>query len=182
MPGGFGSRGLEGKIKSAQFALNQKLPYLGLCLGLQMAVVAAARNAGLKDATSAEMDPKGKELLINTMSGQEGKENTGGTMRLGNYPCVIEKGSLAAKLYGTTNIIERHRHRYECSNDYTDQYESWGIRAVGKSPDGRLVEMIEGTDHPFFLASQFHPEFLSRPNRQHPMFAGFIVACKDRKD
>ena len=182
VPGGFGSRGLEGKIKSAQFALNQKLPYLGLCLGLQMAVVAAARNAGLKDATSAEMDPKGKELLINTMSGQEGKENTGGTMRLGNYPCVIEKGSLAAKLYGTTNIIERHRHRYECSNDYIDQYESWGIRAVGNSPDGRLVEMIEGIDHPFFLASQFHPEFLSRPNRQHPMFAGFIVACKDSKD
>lgn len=179
VPGGFGTRGLEGKIRAAQFALeSKKVPYLGLCLGLQMAVIAAARNAGIDDATSAEMDPSGKNLVIHTMADQKGKERTGGTMRLGDYPCVIEKGSLAAKVYGSTNIIERHRHRYECNNDYRSQYESWGIKPVGTSPDGNLVEMIEGIDHPFFMASQFHPEFLSRPNRQHPMFDGFIKACK----
>ncbi len=180
VPGGFGTRGLEGKILAAQYSLNKKLPYLGLCLGLQMGVIAAARNAGIKDATSEEMNPGGKDMVINTMVDQKGKENTGGTMRLGNYPCVIEKGSLAAKVYKSTNIVERHRHRYECNNDYRDQYESWGIRPVGKSPDGHLVEIIEGIDHPFFLASQFHPEFLSRPNRQHPMFDGFIQASKHK--
>jgi CTP synthase len=176
VPGGFGTRGLEGKISAAQYSLNSKLPYLGLCLGLQMGVIAAARNAGIKDASTAEMNPDGKNLVINTMHDQKGKENTGGTMRLGNYPCIIEKGSLAAKVYGSTKITERHRHRYECNNDYRSMYESWGIKPVGTSPDGRLVEMIEGIDHPFFMASQFHPEFLSRPNRQHPMFDGFIKA------
>ncbi len=174
VPGGFGVRGLEGKIKAAQYSLKNKLPYLGLCLGLQMAVIAAARNAGLEDATSKEMDPKGKNLVITTMEGQEGKENTGGTMRLGNYSCKLEKGSLARKVYDTDEIVERHRHRYECSNDYRDQYEAWGIRPSGLSPDNHLVEMIEGIDHPYFLASQFHPEFKSRPNRAHPMFYGFI--------
>lgn len=174
VPGGFGTRGLEGKIKAAQYSLIHKMPYLGLCLGLQMGVIAAARNAGIKDASSAELQPHGKHLVIDTMHDQKGKENTGGTMRLGNYDCVIAKNSLAAKLYGTTKITERHRHRYECNNDYRDSYESWGIRPVGTSPDNRLVEMVEGIDHPFFLSSQFHPEFLSRPNRQHPMFMGFI--------
>jgi CTP synthase len=178
VPGGFGTRGLEGKIKAAQYSLEHKVPYLGLCLGLQMAVIAAARSAGLKDATSTELKPRGKDLVIDTMNDQKGKENTGGTMRLGDYPCEIEKGSLAAKLYATTKITERHRHRYECNNAYRTKYKSWGIKAVGTSPDGKLVEMIEGIDHPFFLASQFHPEFRSRPNRQHPMFAGFIQACK----
>ena len=108
------------------------------------------------------------------MDGQQGKENTGGTMRLGDYPCAIAKDSLAAKLYGATKITERHRHRYECNNDYRDEYEQWGIRAVGLSPDHHLVEMIEAIDHPFMVASQFHPEFKSRPNRPHPMFEGFI--------
>jgi CTP synthase len=108
------------------------------------------------------------------MSDQKGKENTGGTMRLGNYPCRIEKGSIAARLYKATIIEERHRHRYECNNAYVSQYESWGIKPVGKAPDGSLVEMIEGIDHPYFVASQFHPEFRSRPNRPHPMFSGFI--------
>lgn len=177
IPGGFGIRGLEGKIKAARYALKHNLPYLGLCLGLQMAVIAAARNAGVKDATSKELDPESPEQVINTMADQHGKENTGGTMRLGNYPCDLEKGSLARRVYGEKQIQERHRHRYECSNAYRDQYESWGIKASGTSPDGSLVEIIEAIDHPFFLASQFHPEFKSRPNRPHPMFEGFMAAA-----
>jgi CTP synthase len=176
IPGGFGTRGLEGKIKAAQYALKHKLPAIGLCLGLQMGVIAAARNAGITDATSAELDPNAQNKVIHTMADQHGKENTGGTMRLGDYPCRIEPDSVAAKAYGTTEIVERHRHRYECNNAYRDQYESWGIRAVGTSPDGNLVEMIEAIDHPYFVASQFHPEFKSRPNRPHPMFDGFITS------
>ncbi len=178
VPGGFGQRALEGKIKAAQHALHTKLPYLGLCLGLQMAVVAAARNGGLKDATSEELDPNGKDLLISTMADQKGLENTGGTMRLGDYVCKIEKGSLAEKVYAGNKIVERHRHRYECNNAYRDQYESWGIKASGTSPEGTLVEMIEGIDHPYFIATQAHPEFKSRPNRAHPLFVGFIQAIK----
>ncbi len=174
VPGGFGSRGVEGKIKAAQYALTNKLPYLGLCLGMQVAVIAAARNAGLTDANSTELDPGSPDQVIHTMPDQKGKENTGGTMRLGDYPCVIAKGSRTAKLYGTTRIVERHRHRYECNNAYRDRYEDWGIRAVGTLPDGSLVEMIEGVDHPFLVASQFHPELKSRPNRPHPLFKGFI--------
>lgn len=177
VPGGFGVRGLEGKIKAAQYALENKLPYLGLCLGLQMAVIAAARTAGVKGATSRELDHKGSDLVINTMADQHGKENTGGTMRLGDYDCVLAKDSLAAKVYKKTRIVERHRHRYECNNDYRDQYEAWGIRAAGTSPDNKLVEVIEAVEHPYFLASQFHPEFKSRPNRPHPMFDGFIRAA-----
>lgn len=180
VPGGFGTRGLEGKIKAAQHALKNKFPYLGLCLGLQMAVIAAARNGGLKDATTTELNPTAENQVISTMDGQEGKELTGGTMRLGDYPCNIEKGSLTHKLYGQKSTLERHRHRYECNNIYRDQYGSWGIRAAGTSPDGKLVEIIEGVGHPFFIASQFHPEFKSRPNRPHPMFNGFIQALKGR--
>jgi CTP synthase len=176
VPGGFGQRGLEGKIKAAQYALKSKKPYLGLCLGLQMAVIAAARNAGIADATTFELDENSDHVVINTMADQQDKLMTGGTMRLGNYDCRLEKGSLAAKLYGTQNIVERHRHRGECNNDYRSQYESWGIRASGLNPDNNLVEVIEGIGHPFFLASQFHPEFKSRPNRPHPMFEGFITA------
>lgn len=176
VPGGFGIRGLEGKIKAAQYCLTSKKPYLGLCLGLQMGVIAAARNAGLKDASSRELNPKSRHLVIDTMPDQVGKENTGGTMRLGNYPCVLTKDSLAAKLYKSNKTTERHRHRYECNNQYRKDYEKWGIRAVGTSPGGELVEVIEGINHPFFLASQFHPEFCSRPNRPHPMFTGFIAA------
>ncbi|HEY5152692.1 MAG TPA: gamma-glutamyl-gamma-aminobutyrate hydrolase family protein, partial [Candidatus Saccharimonadales bacterium] len=176
VPGGFGQRSLEGKIVAAQYALKHKLPYLGLCLGLQMAVIAAARNAGLADATTFELDPDAKDVVITTMSDQVDKHMTGGTMRLGDYNCELEKGSLAAKVYGTTKIVERHRHRGECNNAYRDRYESWGIRATGINPDNNLVEVIEGIDHPFLLASQFHPEFKSRPNRPHPMFAGFIKA------
>lgn len=174
VPGGFGQRGLEGKIKAAQYALTHKKPYLGLCLGLQMAVIAAARNAGIKDATTFELDPESPSLVINTMQDQKDKLQTGGTMRLGDYECQIEKGSLAHKLYGATKITERHRHRGECNNAYRDNYAEWGIAATGTNPATDLVEIIEATGHPFFLASQFHPEFKSRPNRPHPMFSGFI--------
>ncbi len=177
VPGGFGKRGLEGKVRAAQYALKHKVPYLGLCLGLQMGVIAAARNAGIEDATTEELNPNATHCVIHTMADQKGKENTGGTMRLGDYPCVIAKDSKIVKAYKTTEVTERHRHRFECNNDYRDQYEKWGIRAVGLSPNGHLVEMIEGIDHPFFVASQFHPEFKSRPNRPHPMFDGFIDAC-----
>lgn len=178
VPGGFGQRGLEGKIKAAQYSLKHKLPYLGLCLGLQMAVIAAARNAGLDKATSFELDAESPELIINTMADQKDLLQTGGTMRLGNYDCTLEKGSLAAETYGTTKIVERHRHRGECNNTYRDRYESWGIRATGINKENDLVEIIEGIDHPFLLASQFHPEFKSRPNRPHPMFDGFIKAVR----
>lgn len=177
VPGGFGTRGLEGKIKAAQYALSGRMPYLGLCLGLQMGVIAAARNAGIALASSAELEPASPDLVINTMADQKGKENTGGTMRLGDYLCKLEKDSLTARLYKSTEIVERHRHRYECNNEYRSQYESWGIRPVGINPENNLVEVIEGINHPFFLASQFHPEFKSRPNRAHPMFAGFVAAC-----
>jgi CTP synthase len=176
VPGGFGQRGLEGKIKAAQYALKDKVPYLGLCLGLQMAVIAAARNAGIADATTFELDENSAHVLINTMADQKDKLMTGGTMRLGNYDCRLEKGTLAHKVYGKTDIVERHRHRGECNNEYRDQYAGWGLKASGLNPENNLVEIIEGTDHPFFLASQFHPEFKSRPNRPHPMFDGFVKA------
>lgn len=176
IPGGFGARGIEGKIMAAQYALKNKKPYLGLCLGLQVAIIAAARNAGILDANSMEFDKNSKNLVIDTMDDQKGKEETGGTMRLGDYPCVIETNTLTHSLYKVDSILERHRHRYECSNEYRDQYEKWGIKVAGHSPDKRLVEIIEAKsdEHPFFVASQFHPEFNSRPNRPHPMFDGFI--------
>jgi CTP synthase len=176
VPGGFGQRGLEGKIKAAQYSLEHKIPYLGLCLGMQMAVIAAARNAGLSTATTFELDPNSPDMVINTMADQKDKLNTGGTMRLGDYDCDLLPGSLAAKLYGSKKIVERHRHRGEANNAFKDKYEAWGIRASGINPDNNLVEIIEGIDHPFLLASQFHPEFKSRPNRPHPMFDGFIKA------
>jgi CTP synthase len=181
VPGGFGQRGLEGKIKAAQYAMKNKIPYLGLCLGLQMAVIAAARNAGISDATTFELNPDSAHVVIETMADQIDKHMTGGTMRLGDYDCVLERGSLAAKVYGTTKTIERHRHRGECNNAYRDQYKAWGIKASGVNPENNLVEIIECTDHPFLLASQFHPEFKSRPNRPHPMFNGFIQAMLDEK-
>lgn len=181
VPGGFGVRGGEGKIRAAQYALKHNLPYLGLCLGLHMAVIAAARNAGLTKANTAEFDPKTPDPVIDTMEGQKGLENTGGTMRLGNYDCVLTQGSKVAQVYGTDKIVERHRHRYECNPKYLDQYESWGIRAVGTNPKTKLVEIIEAIDHPFFMASQFHPEFKSRPNRPQPMFDGLVQAVLQTK-
>lgn len=180
VPGGFGSRGVEGKIRAAQYALTKKLPYLGLCYGLHMMVIAAARLHGYDDANTTEVNPDTSAPVIDTMKEQKGKENTGGTMRLGNYACHFEKASLAAKLYGKQDILERHRHRFEAMGKYVPEYESWGIRASGINPDNGLVEVIEGVDHPFLMASQYHPEFTSRPNRPHPMFTGFIAALKER--
>lgn len=186
VPGGFGSRGIEGKIRAATYALEHSLPYLGLCYGLHMAVIAAARRHGLAGANTTEVDPATPHPVIATMEGQEGKQSTGGTMRLGDYACELAPDSLTAGLYKTTHITERHRHRYECSAQYVDQYAGWGIRAVGRNPQTNLVEVIEGIDHPFFVASQFHPEFKSRPNRPHPLFEGFIRSaaehCKKSKN
>lgn len=177
VPGGFGPRGIEGKILAAQYALTNNIPYLGLCLGLQVGLIAAARNAGLTKANSTEFAPNGPESVVSTMEDQVGKENTGGSMRLGDYPCELSRGTLARKLYGQENIVERHRHRYEATNKYRDQYEKWGIVASGLSPDGKLVEMIEAPSHPYFIATQAHPEFRSRPGRPHPLFSGLIKAA-----
>lgn len=174
VPGGFGKRGLEGKIAAAQYALKEKIPYLGLCLGLQVGVIAAARNAGLEKANTLELDPDTPHPVIHIMEDQKYIEKKGGTMRLGNYPCNLSDGTLARLVYGSKQVFERHRHRYECNNKFRDSYTSWGIRASGFSPDKQLVEMIEGIDHPFFLATQAHPELASRPNKPHPMFKGFI--------
>ncbi len=180
MPG-FGSRGTEGKIWAADYAYENKIPYLGVCLGLQVAIIAMARRAGLKKANSTELDPKTPYPVVSTMAEQVGKENTGGTMRLGDYTAVLERGTKARKLYGQEKIIDRHRHRYEANNEYRDQYESWGLKISGTSPDGTLVEMIEIPNHPFFVATQAHPEFRSRPNRPHPLFVGLINAAKNSR-
>ena len=177
VPGGFGVRGVEGKIAAASYALQSKKPYLGLCLGLQVAVIAAARLAGVKKATSSEFDAGASEQVIYLMADQQGKEATGGTMRLGDYPARLSKGSKTAEVYGSVNIIERHRHRYEVNRAFEADINRGGIIISGESPDGRLVEFIEARDHPYFLATQAHPEFRSRPTRPHPLFAGFIRAC-----
>ena len=177
VPGGFGSRGVDGKILAAEYALKHDLPYLGLCYGLHMAVIAAARLNGLDKANTTEVDPTTPYPVIATMEDQKGKENTGGTMRLGNYDCTLTKGSLAAKLYGTSRIVERHRHRYECNPKYVPEYDKWGIKAVGINPSTGLVEVIEGKNNRFFIATQFHPEFKSRPTDPHPLFKGLIKAA-----
>ncbi len=176
VPGGFGSRGVEGKIYAAQYALKNNLPYLGLCYGLHMAVIAAARLNGLKKANTTEVDSTTPDPVIDTMADQKGKENTGGTMRLGNYDCHLTANTLVSKLYKQLDIVERHRHRYECNPKYVAKYESWGLKAVGINPASGLVEVIEGTENKFFVACQFHPEFKSRPTNPHPLFDGLIKA------
>jgi len=180
VPGGFGSRGVEGKIIAAQYARENKIPYLGLCLGLQVMMIDFARNIlGLKNADSAEFDKLTPDPVIDLMLEQRGLVQMGGTMRLGLYPCHIKPGTKASDLYQTEVIQERHRHRYEFNNQYRQMYEENGMVFSGMSPDGILVEMAELKDHPFMMACQFHPEFLSRPNRAHPLFLGFIeAACK----
>lgn len=174
VPGGFGTRGVEGKIAAADYALEHKTPYLGLCLGLQVGVIAAARRGGIAGATSAELDPEATEDVIYIMADQKGKEATGGTMRLGDYAAKLQKGSLIERLYGAGRIVERHRHRYEVNRRYEKAIQQGGLSITGQSPDGTLVEFVEGVDHPFFAATQAHPEFRSRPTRPHPLFDGFI--------
>lgn len=178
VPGGFGSRGIEGKITAATYALKADLPYLGLCLGMQVAAIAAARQAGVTGANSMEFDGQASDPVIHTMEGQKGKEGTGGTMRLGAYECALQSKTKARKLYGKATISERHRHRYELNNDYIDTLATQKVVVSGIWKKGGLAEIIEKTDHPFFIASQFHPEFNSRPNRPHPLFTGFISALK----
>ena len=180
VPGGFGNRGIEGKIETIKYARENKVPFLGICLGMQMAVVEFARNVlGLKDANSAEFDEKTKNPVIHIMEEQKGIDKKGGTMRLGAYPCVLKEESLAKKIYEKKEISERHRHRYEFNNEYRERMEQEGLKISGTSPDGMLVEMVEleNKKHPYFIAGQFHPELKSRPNRPAPLFVGLIKAC-----
>lgn len=174
VPGGFGNRGVEGKIAAANYALDHDVPYLGLCLGMQVACIASARRAGLNQANSEEFDKETKENVIYLMDGQEGKESTGGSMRLGDFPAKLVKGSQTAKIYGKTNIVERHRHRYEVNQKFLKEIEKGGIVVSGTSPDGKLVEFVEAPGKKFFVATQAHPEFKSRPLRVHPLFMEFI--------
>ncbi len=182
VPGGFGSRGIEGKIEAIRFAREKDIPFLGICLGMQLAIVEFARNViGLTDADSIEINPETKNPVIALMAEQSGVENIGGTLRLGAYPCVLKENSLAEKLYGKSSISERHRHRYEVNNDYRDILEEKGMTLSGLSPDKRIVEMIELENHSFFIATQAHPEFKSRPNMAHPLFKGFVGAASRNK-
>ncbi len=180
VPGGFGNRGIEGKITAIKYARENEIPFLGICLGMQMAVVEFARNVlSLKDASSAEFSPTTKNPVIHIMETQKDITEKGGTMRLGSYPCKIKKDTLAYKIYGEENISERHRHRFEYNNDYKERLEEKGLICSGTSPDGNLVEIIENINHPFFVAGQFHPEFKSRPDRPAPLFKAFIKAAKE---
>lgn len=181
VPGGFGMRGVEGKIAAADYAMTHNLPYLGICLGMQVAVVAAARRAGLTDAHSSESKPNATHPVIDLMAGQAGRESTGGTLRLGDYQAELAADSQLAALYGQTQVVERHRHRYEVNNQYRAAIEEGGLRIVGTSPDGQLVEFVEQTNHPFFVATQAHPEFRSRPHRPHPLFCGLIKRALERQ-
>lgn len=176
VPGGFGARGVEGKIAAARYALDNKVPYLGLCLGLQAAVIAAARKGGLEDANSSEFSDTPSNVVY-LMEGQEGKESTGGTMRLGDYPAKLVEGSRVAELYGSEDVTERHRHRYEVNKKFVSDIEKGGLTISGTSPDGTLVEFVEAADHPYFVATQAHPEFKSRPSRPHPLFVGLLSAA-----
>ncbi|MCB1168598.1 MAG: gamma-glutamyl-gamma-aminobutyrate hydrolase family protein, partial [Leptospiraceae bacterium] len=178
VPGGFGNRGIEGKLKAIHYARTKKIPFFGICLGMQCAVIEFARNElALKDANSTEFDPKSEDPVISLLEEQMGLEQKGGTMRLGAYPCVIEEGTLAHKEYGDTKIRERHRHRFEFTLKYREQFEKAGLTFSGTSPDGQLIEIVEIKSHPWFLGCQFHPEFQTRPITPHPLFAGFVRAA-----
>ena len=183
VPGGFGSRGIEGKIKAANYARTQNIPYLGICLGMQVAVIEFARNVlGLADANSSEIDSDTSAPVIDIMPEQKDVQEMGGTMRLGKYPCVLNPESKPYQLYGASMIYERHRHRYEVNNDYREEFAKNGVLFAGTSPDNHIVEMMEIPAHPWFVACQFHPEFKSRPNRPHPLFRGFVSAAAKRCD
>ena len=177
VPGGFGPRGIEGKVQAVKFARERGIPYLGLCYGLHMAVIEVARNlCGLEGANSTEIDPQTPHPVIDLMPGQRGVE-MGGTMRLGLWPCQLRPGSIAAEAYAQPNVNERHRHRFEVNNDYRHMLEDAGLVVSGASPDNNLAEIMEFQDHPFFVGVQFHPELRSRPNRPHPLFLKFIEAA-----
>jgi len=176
VPGGFGSRGVEGKIKAAEYCIKNNKPYLGICLGLQAAVIAAARLGGVVNANSEEFGADPGANVVYIMDGQRGKQSTGGTMRLGNYPAVLKNDSLVAKIYGTTEVAERHRHRYEVNQDFVQAIEQGGLAISGTSPDGGLVEFVESPHCDYFVATQAHPEFKSRPFRPHPLFDRLIRA------
>lgn len=178
VPGGFGSRGIEGKIAAADFAMKNDVPYLGLCLGMQMAVIAKARQILNGTVHTAEIDEECDHPVIHLMEHQKGITQKGGTMRLGDYPCALVPGTKARELYGSARVNERHRHRYEFNNAYRKQLEAAGLIVSGQSPDGQLVEIIEVKNHPFFVATQFHPELKSRPDRPHPLFNGFVAQTK----
>ena len=181
VPGGFGDRGIEGKIKAARFAREKGVPYLGLCLGMQIATIEFARNVlGLQGANSTEFDLHTVHPVIHLQETQRHVKRKGGSMRLGSQECLLEPGSLAHRLYGKPSVMERHRHRYEFNNEYREQFEKAGFVISGTTPDDQLVEMIEIPSHPFFIAPQSHPEFLSKPTRPHPLFAGFIRAAHER--
>ena len=184
IPGGFGQRGIEGMILAAKFARENGLPYFGICLGMQIAVIEYARNAaGITDAHSGEFDELCKHKVIDFMPGQSNDIDKGGTLRLGAYPCDIQPGTTMERCYGTSHISERHRHRYEFNNDYREALTAAGLTLSGLSPDGRLVETVELSDRPFYVGVQYHPEFKSRPNKVHPLFKGFIeAALKKSKD
>ncbi|XOQ49270.1 MAG: CTP synthase [Eubacteriales bacterium] len=184
VPGGFGQRGIEGMITAIRYAREQNIPCLGICLGMQLMIVEYARNVlGLADANSAEFDPQSKNHVIDLMPEQKDVVQIGGTMRLGQYPCKLVQGTKAAALYGDTPLIsERHRHRFEVNNAYRERLEKAGMVFCGKSPDEHIVEMMELPDHPWFLGSQFHPEFKSRPNRPHPLFKGLVGAAIAYRD
>ena len=181
VPGGFGDRGIDGMILAVEYARTRRIPFLGLCLGMQLAIVEFARHMlGYADAHSAEFAPGSSHQVIHLMPEQDGVENIGGTLRLGSYPCVLDRNSRAYKMYGSETIAERHRHRYEVNNDYRAALTEKGMLLSGLSPDGRIVEMIELPGHPWFIATQAHPELKSRPNRPHPLFKGFVEAACTR--
>jgi CTP synthase len=181
VPGGFGNRGVDGKVAAIRWAREQRVPFLGLCLGMQCAVIEWARNqAGLTGATSAELDADTPHPVIHLLPEQQDVVDLGGTMRLGVYPCRVAPGTLAHRLYADEVVYERHRHRYEFNNAYRNLFLESGYEISGTSPDGRLVELIELKNHPFFTACQYHPEFLSRPGRPHPLFRGLIEAAQQR--
>lgn len=182
VPGGFGKRGTEGMILAIEYARTRKIPFLGICLGMQMAIVEYARNVlEFHDANSIELNPDTLHPMIALMPEQDGVENLGGTLRLGAYPCMIKEGTKAFEIYGKKEISERHRHRYEVNNDYRTQLEAHGMVLSGLSPDGRIVEMMEIEDHPYFVGTQGHPEFKSRPNHAHPLFRGLVLAAVENK-
>lgn len=183
VPGGFGARGTEGKILAIQYARTHRIPFLGICLGMQLAIVEFARNVlGLAQAASIELVPDTPDPVISLMPEQNGVVNMGGTLRLGSYPCILGEGTKAEALYGKKEISERHRHRYEVNNDYREKLIANGMLLSGLSPDGRIVEMIELKEHPFFIATQAHPEFKSRPNLAHPLFKGLIAAALEKEE